>query len=78
MNRGHLPAYYAVRLEDLREWHRIVVLCNCGHRGVIPAVTLQRGRSPQMRLRDLERTFRCENCGEQGDHTVSIESAPRD
>jgi hypothetical protein len=73
-----LPPRYAVRLEDLSHWHRIVVRCACGHRGVIPAPKLKVGRPPHTRLKDIERRFRCENCGMWGDHSIiAIEIEPR-
>jgi len=72
-----LPPRYAIRLEDLRRWHRIVVRCGCGHAGVIPAARLKFGRPGYARLKDLERRFVCRSCGARGDHSVTIESADR-
>jgi hypothetical protein len=73
-----LPPRYAVRLEDLQRWHRIVIRCQCGHVGTIVAPRLKFGRPGYMRLKELERKFRCMKCGARGDHSVMIESAPRD
>ncbi len=72
-----LPPRYAIRMEDLKRWHRIVVRCQCGHVGVIPAPRLKFGRPGYSRLKDLELRFRCKGCGTRGDHSVTIESAPR-
>jgi len=73
-----LPPRYAIRLEDLRRWHRIVVRCSCGHAGVLPPARLKFGRAPYTKLKELEARFTCQRCGARGDHTVTIESVPRD
>ena len=69
---------YAVRLEDLREWHVLEVQCfACRHIGVVYPSRLQKRWPGHTRLKDLEPKFRCTKCGNRSDNTWQVMQLPR-
>jgi hypothetical protein len=69
---------YAVRLRDLREWHVIKVTCaQCQHEGTVTTSLLTRHRPEYTRLVDLERCFRCTQCGNREENHWQIVQLPR-
>jgi DNA-directed RNA polymerase subunit RPC12/RpoP len=76
---GNIPPRYALRLRDLRHWHRITVTCPaCGHKGPVAATALGHGQPDYTRLIDLERRLRCRSCGNRGDNRILVTLAPRE
>jgi hypothetical protein len=74
----NIPPRYAIRLGDLRHWHRITATCfKCGHHSDLPASFLAWDRSPHTYLSDLQRKLRCSHCGNRVDNTFSVKAAPR-
>jgi hypothetical protein len=74
-----VPPRYAFRLEDLRVFHLVRARCHaCGRKGIIPNVTLLRGRPGYTRLISLERQLRCRKCGTRGKASLDVEFRPRD
>jgi hypothetical protein len=62
-----LKPAYELRLEDLREWHVLVVACeNCGSKGVITPAQLLKKNMPYMRIVLLQKKFRCNHCRMRG------------
>jgi DNA-directed RNA polymerase subunit RPC12/RpoP len=73
------PPRYAFRLEDLRAFHLVRVSCHaCGHKAIVPNITLLRGRPGYTRLMELERHLHCRNCGARGKASLDVELRPRD
>jgi hypothetical protein len=74
-----VPPRYAFRLEDLRVFHLVRASCHaCGHKDVIPNVSLLQGRPGYTRLMTLERQLRCRKCGARGKASLDVEFRPRD
>ena len=79
MNKPDVPPRYAFRLEDLRAFHLVVASCRgCGHKAIIPNITLLRGRAGYTRLTALERQLCCRKCGARGRASLEVEFRPRD
>jgi hypothetical protein len=74
-----VPPRYAFRLEDLRVFHLVRAICHaCGHKAIIPNITLLHGRQGYTRLIALERQLRCRKCGARGKASLDVEFRPRD
>jgi hypothetical protein len=74
-----LPPRYAIRLEDLRAWHRIEAACfHCNRKRVLELSAIMRGCSGDARLVDSERKLRCTRCGRRGDHVLMVGMVPLD
>jgi hypothetical protein len=72
-----VPPRYAIRLEDLRAWHRIEAACfRCNRKRTLKLPAIMRGRPPRTRLVDLERKLRCTRCGRRGDHVLTVIVVP--
>ena len=70
---------YAIRLEDLREWHVLIATCSrCRHAGSVPLARLRRGRSGAQRLVDLQARLCCRRCGNRVMNTLTVARRPRD
>jgi DNA-directed RNA polymerase subunit RPC12/RpoP len=79
MNKSDVPPRYAFRLEDLRAFHLVLASCRaCGHKAIIPNITLLQGRAGYTRLISLERQLRCRKCGARGKASFEVEFRPRD
>ena len=64
---------YQLRLEDLREWHRLEVRCIvCNHRGLIDPTQIKHRLSIHTRLVDLERRYRCVKCGNRSGNSWRV------
>ena len=73
------PPRYAFRLEDLRAFHLVRASCHaCGHKAIVPNITLVQGRPGYTRLMELERQLRCRNCGARGKASLDVEFRRRD
>jgi len=74
----NMPLRYALRLDDLRPWHVIVVSCAaCRRRAHVAGALLRHGRPPYTRLLDLERKLCCTGCGSRRGNTLTVSMAPR-
>lgn len=70
---------YAVRLADLRRWHRITATCpNCGRKSRLEAASFGHGLPLHTRLGDLERRLVCTACGNRQGNRIIIAMAPRE
>ena len=69
---------YAIRLGDLRAWHRITARClRCGHTHAFPADFLAWERPAHARLTELEPKLRCTRCGNRAGNTLSVTRVER-
>lgn len=70
---------YAVRVEDLRQWHIVEVTCGqCGRQGGVPLWLIRRHAGGQVRILSMKHKFRCAGCGHKGDdNDVRVRRAPR-
>lgn len=69
---------YAIRLRDLRAWHRVTARCfKCGHTCALTADYLTWERPPHGFLAELERKLRCTLCGNREGNTLEVRMEPR-
>ena len=69
---------YAIRLRDLRPWHRITARCfKCSHSLELTADFLVWERPPHSFLTELERKLRCTLCGNRKGNTLDVGMMPR-
>jgi hypothetical protein len=69
---------YAIRLRDLRQWHRITARCfQCSHTYEFTADFLAWERSPHSFLTELEPKLRCTRCGNRKGNTLEVRAMPR-
>ena len=77
--KGNISTRYALRLADLRTWHRVTAACpDCGRKSRLDAMSLSRGRPLQSRLIDLEQRLVCTSCGNRQTNRLLIAMASRD
>ena len=68
---------YAIRLRDLRSWHRITARCwMCSHAVEFTADFPAWKRPPHSFLTELERKLRCTRCGNREGNTLSVRVMP--
>ena len=73
-----MVSLYAARVSDLGPNDRVNVECRCGHVQLLPASYFVGGKvSPDTRIGDLERRFRCRECDRRGEAIVMIAWADR-
>jgi hypothetical protein len=64
---------YAIRLRDLRSWHRITARCfRCCHTHEFTADFLAWERPRHSFLTELERKLRCTLCGNREGNTLDV------
>jgi len=67
------------RLEDLRKWHRVEVICpKCRHRAVINPKDLWARLPGRMRIAELGYKLRCTACGNRHGIDIGIGRLKRD
>jgi hypothetical protein len=65
-----------IRGDELRRWHVVECECwQCGHIRVVPHGLLSEGGRGRRRLSDLH--FRCQWCGANGPHRLTVYALPR-
>ena len=70
---------YAVRLQDLRNWHILTAVCGmCRHRTQMRLWQLTAGQPAHARLIDIEARLRCQRCGNRAGNRVLVSIAERD
>jgi hypothetical protein len=67
---GNMRAMYEARIEDMSAADRLRVECVCGRVALIAVNGL--GLPPYLRVQELKRRLRCENCGERGKVDLTI------
>ena len=73
-----LPPLFAIRLEDLRDWHVVIVRCyRCNREGEVWPARLKRGRQPYERLLHVARLLKCSECGNRENNSVRVRKLPR-
>jgi hypothetical protein len=77
MQRVHLGPRYAVRLSQLGRFHILCAECPCRHAGPIARRHLQ-PLPPWTYLIDLEKRFRCRQCGQRGEARFYVVLMARD
>lgn len=76
---GNKSTLYALRLADLRRWHRVTAACpSCGRKARLDATSLGRGRPLDSRLGDLEQLLVCMSCGNRRANRLLVAMASRD
>jgi C4-type Zn-finger protein len=76
---GNISAHYALRLADLRSWHRVTAACpDCGRKSRLDATSLGRGLPLHTRLSDLEQRLVCTSCGNRQANRLLVAMASRD
>jgi hypothetical protein len=69
---------YAIRLRDLRQWHRITARCfRCSHTYEFTADFLAWERPKHTRLTELEPKLRCTRCGNHQGNTLAVRAMSR-
>jgi len=64
---------YALRLEDLRGWHRLKITCfKCRRESLIDPKALRERYSGHQRVMELEGKFRCAGCGNRYGNSVTV------
>lgn len=65
-----------IRGDELREWHVVEVECwRCHHIRVLPHQRVKVGKRGEATLAELH--FRCQWCGADGPHRVTVMRLPR-
>ena len=69
---------YAIRLRDLRPWHRIVARCfRCGHQTEFAPDFLAWERPAHGFLNELAPKLRCTRCQNRNGNTLTVHTLPR-
>lgn len=70
---------YNLRLEDLRDWHRLKITCfKCRRESLIKPSVLRQRYSAHQRIMELEGKFKCGGCGNRYGNSVSVGRIKRD
>ncbi len=77
-HNGNIGPRYAIRLRDLRAWHRIVARCfACSHAAEFKSDFLAWERPPHSFLTELEPKLRCTRCGNRKGNTLTVRAMER-
>ena len=77
--KANIQTRYALRLADLRGWHRVTATCPaCDRKARLDATSLGRGRPLDSRLSDLEQLLVCTSCGNRQANRLLVAMAPRE
>jgi hypothetical protein len=71
---------YALRLRDLREWHRLEAKCfsdACGNAALLDTAKLVKRWGIQMQLSRIEDKLRCSRCGNGLYNHLRVMQLPR-
>lgn len=75
---GNIGPKYAIRLRDLREWHRVTARClQCSHAVEFGGDFLAWERPPTTFLTELEPKLRCTRCGNRQGNTLAVRMVSR-
>ena len=76
---ANIGQHYAVRLQDLRNWHLLTAVCGaCRHQAWLRLWQLTAGQPAHARLIDIEARLRCQRCGNRAGNRVLVSIAERD
>ena len=76
---GNLGPRYAVRLDQLRNWHVLTAVCpECRHRVGMRLWQLTARHPGHEHLIDVEKRLRCRRCGNRTGNRIYVTIADRD